>query len=612
MARYKPIDTQPKLIPVDLAAQRLPGTFGHALHHLLEQAIDLTPFDARHRNDTTGAPAYPPTMLLRIVLFAYARGIVSSRAIARVCEDHVTFIALSGDSLPHFTTIAHFVSTLRDQIAPIFAAVRAVCDRQGLIGREVFAIDGVKLPSNASKYRSGTRADFERQAQKMERAAEAMLARHRAEDAREVEPTLTAKDTARRERLVRDAADLRTWLARNPDDRRGTNGAIPQSNRTNNESAKMATNKSVIQGYTGVVTVDAAHQFIVDAQAYGVGAEQELLLPVVEATAALRTAATAATVITADAGYHSEADVRALAEAQVSALIADKDMRRRAPRFATQERYTTLPDALHDKSKSARKPLEIFGPEAFQYDPVARTCVCQAGKTLYRRGAARITRDDVGAHLRGAKRDYGPCGLPSKCFRTPETTPVRNVAFFHGRVSTQHTDHSAAMRERIDTLEGRTQYAQHFAIVEPVFANLCANKRLDRFTLRGRTKVDTHGSCTPSYTISRNWRTQVTRRRYGIRRYDRHTARVARVLHAIDKSSPPLSSAPRVEVGEDYRNGLFLQLQHMILLYGDQCVDLLFLLSGSTCQQHPVFGDGNAEVQAENASHAEALLRRSA
>lgn len=427
-------------------------------------------------------------MLLRIVLFAYARGIVSSRAIARACEDHITFIALSGDSGPHFTTIAHFVSTLGDQIAPIFAAVLAVCDRQGLIGREMFAIDGVKLPSHATKHRSGTRADFERQAEKMERAAEAMLARRRADDARDVEPTLTAKDTARRERLLRDAEDLRSWLARNPHDRRGAKGAVRKSHRTDNERAKMATSKGVIQGYTGVATVDAAHQIIVDAQAHGVGAEQELLLPVVEATAALRTDAT---VITADAGYHSEANLRALAEAQVPALIADKDMRRRDPRFATQDRYTSLPDPLHDKSKPARKPLEVFGPEDFQYDPVARTCVCPAGKSLYRRGAARVTGDHVGAHCRGAKRDCGPCARRAQCLRTPETTPVRNVAFFHGRVSTRHVDHSAAMRERIDSPAGRAQHGQRFATVEPVFGNLRANKRLDRFTRRGRTKVDT-------------------------------------------------------------------------------------------------------------------------
>jgi transposase len=168
MARYKPIATDPKLIAVDLGRQLLPGTIEHAVNYLFDHAVDLSSFDARFRNDTTGAPAYPPAMLLKVVLVAYAHGIVSSRAIARACEEQVTFIALCGDHAPHFTTIAHFVSTLADDIARVFAAVVAICDAQGLIGREMFAIDGVKLPSNASKRRSGTRADFEQQAAKYE------------------------------------------------------------------------------------------------------------------------------------------------------------------------------------------------------------------------------------------------------------------------------------------------------------------------------------------------------------------------------------------------------------------------------------------------------------
>jgi len=64
MVRYKHIDTNPRLLPVDLAQQLLPGTFEHALNHLLEHEIDLSGFDARFCNDTTGATAYPPAMLL--------------------------------------------------------------------------------------------------------------------------------------------------------------------------------------------------------------------------------------------------------------------------------------------------------------------------------------------------------------------------------------------------------------------------------------------------------------------------------------------------------------------------------------------------------------------
>ncbi|MGH8311426.1 MAG: transposase, partial [Steroidobacteraceae bacterium] len=348
MPRYKYIDTNPKLLPVDLARQLLPGTFEHALNYLLDHAIDLSSFDARFRNDETGAPAYPPALLLKVVLAAYAHGIVSSRGIERACQEHVTFIALCGDTAPHFTTIAHFVSTLGDDIARVFAAVVAICDAQGLIGREMFAIDGVKLPSHASKRRSGTRADFERQAEKYETTAQQILARHRTTDALPSEPTLVAKEQQRIARLERDAAQIRGWLGAHPADRRGPTGGLRQSNRTDNESAKMATGKGVIQGYTGAAAVDAKHQIVVEAQAHGTGSEQEVLLPVVDVLRE-RALLTTHSLITADAGYHSEANLQALAEREVPALIADADLRQRDERFATQERHRAQKEPLHEK-----------------------------------------------------------------------------------------------------------------------------------------------------------------------------------------------------------------------------------------------------------------------
>jgi hypothetical protein len=71
MARYKHIDTSPRFLAVDLQRQLLPGTLEHALNHLLDHEIDLSGFDARFCNDETGASAYPPAMLLKVVLFAY-------------------------------------------------------------------------------------------------------------------------------------------------------------------------------------------------------------------------------------------------------------------------------------------------------------------------------------------------------------------------------------------------------------------------------------------------------------------------------------------------------------------------------------------------------------
>lgn len=111
MDRYKPIDTSSRLLTVVLEQQLQPSSFEHALNHLIghEMPDELAAFDRHYHNDATGASAYDPVMPLKVILFAYSRGLVSSRDIERACRENVTFIALSGDRQAHFTTIASFI-----------------------------------------------------------------------------------------------------------------------------------------------------------------------------------------------------------------------------------------------------------------------------------------------------------------------------------------------------------------------------------------------------------------------------------------------------------------------------------------------------------------------
>ncbi len=92
MARYKHIDISPRFLAVDLQRQLIPGTFEHALCHLIDHKIDLSGFDTRYRNDLSGATAYPPAVLLKILFFAYSHGIVSSRAIVRTTHSPAKLI----------------------------------------------------------------------------------------------------------------------------------------------------------------------------------------------------------------------------------------------------------------------------------------------------------------------------------------------------------------------------------------------------------------------------------------------------------------------------------------------------------------------------------------
>jgi transposase len=94
MARYKRIDMSPRLLPVVLEEQLVPGSFAHAVHHLVDQ-LDLSRFDSHYRNDKVGSCAYAPSILLKAVLLAYSQGIISSRGIERACRDNVVFVAIT-------------------------------------------------------------------------------------------------------------------------------------------------------------------------------------------------------------------------------------------------------------------------------------------------------------------------------------------------------------------------------------------------------------------------------------------------------------------------------------------------------------------------------------
>ncbi|MGH9576988.1 MAG: transposase, partial [Terriglobales bacterium] len=427
MARYKIVDRSPRLLPVVLDAQLMAGSFEYALDYLIDTEIDLSEIAKRYRNDETGAPAYDPAVLLKIVLLAYSRGVVSSRAIERLCRENVLFMAISGDSAPQFTTVAKFVRELGEEVSAIFSQVLLICDRQGLIGRQMFAIDGVKLPSNADKRRSGTHAELAHEAQRMEGAVAKMLEAHRARDERGETVEDEVANARRIERLSAEAGRIRRFLAANTE-RRSEKGAIRKSNVTDNDSAKMATSKGVIQGYTAVAAVDGKAQVIVAAQAHGSGSEQSVLLPMVEMTKGLRTDQT---IVTADAGYHSEANLQGLHDAGVPALLADGLMRRRDERFADQARYKALPDPLYDKTTINKHSSAKFQPSDFVYDAANGTCICPAGKKLYSTGSACSTHGRMHHKFQGAKRDCVPCHLREQCLRYPERTQTRQVAFFY-------------------------------------------------------------------------------------------------------------------------------------------------------------------------------------
>jgi len=493
MARYQPYDlNQDKLIPVCYRDQILPGSFEYALNEIVEEHIDLAPFEARYANDDTGRLAYDPAVLLKVVLYGYYKGIVSSRRLAEGCERNVQFMALSADTRPHFTTIADFVAQMHQEVAGVFTDVLMYASELKLIGRDTFAIDGCKLPSNASKQWSGTLKDLRHKQKKLQAAAQKIIERHQAQDAEEKRSPVVAQEEKKRATYERKIAKIKDFL-KTAKPNLGPSGNERQSNITDPDSAKMSTGHGVIQGYNGIAVVDGKHQIVVTAQAHGEGQEAHLLAPMIEKTREqCKTAKIAEDVfeetkLTADAGYSSQASVQYTQENNIDAYIADRNHRQRDPAFANADRYKER--ARKDKRRQAGRTPDRYTSKDFDYDEKHRTCRCPAGNNLYRNGNNIDVNGYLGVKFRGAKSVCGPCTLRRRCLTTPETTQTKQVTIFIGQAESLKEKPIEKMKRKFDTVLGRFTYNQRIAIVEPVFGNL-QNKGMRRFTLRGKRKVD--------------------------------------------------------------------------------------------------------------------------
>src|SRR2546425_8529981 len=388
MARYKEYSyEQTKLIPLSFSRQILPGTFEYTLNYLIDNEFDLSVFEQRYHNDETGAPAYDPAILLKIILYGYVRGITASREIEQCCQENIIFMALSADTHPHFTTIADFISSSREPIIELFRDVLLICEKMGLIGKEMFAVDGCKLASNASKEWSGTKGELKKKQQKMERAVRYLVEKHREMDAKAEADPVVEREQRQIETLRAKVKKLKSWLREN-EDKIGKSGKPRKSNLTDNESAKMKSSHGVIQGYDGVAAVDQKHQVIVHAEAFGQPQEHELLKPMIEGTRknfeaiGVQGDIFEKTQLTADAGFHTEKNMKMLFEEEIDGYVADILFRKRDPRFATAERHRARAKAERREARGKG----LYRPRDFIYDQESQTSICAAGYKPYPNG----------------------------------------------------------------------------------------------------------------------------------------------------------------------------------------------------------------------------------
>lgn len=485
---------QSAFITVNFEDQILPGTLEHTIHRLIDEYIDLSAFYSKYKNTHGGRAAYDPAILLKIILFAYSKGITSSRQIQWQCEHNIVFMALACNQVPHYTGIASFVSRNPDAITAVFEQVLLVCDEQGLLGHELLAIDGCKMSSNAAKEHSGTLNELTQKRDKIQSKIKHCLKEHKRLDGRKPDQQARKKQLEKASDSMQKHFDKIDEFLKTAEPRmgRGKRPKEVKSNITDNESAKMKTSKGTIQGYNGVATVDREHQIIVDAQAFGEGQEHHMLEPIISAVKntyhrlGISDDINGEGIIwTADTGFSNDSNNDYLRSNGINAYVPDQKFRLRDKTFCGQKEK-------HGKRHQDKKVgvKQGFPASEFDFNRKKKTCVCPAGKELMLLREEHVSKGKKKLFFEGRLTDCRNCPLKESCMRNPSSADHRKGS---GRqVSTTWTNGKTAtdwMKKRVDSDYGKSVYAHRMSTVEPVFANMGTQKGLNRFSLRGKTKV---------------------------------------------------------------------------------------------------------------------------
>jgi transposase len=354
---------QELLLPPSLR-EWLPGD--HLAWFVLDAVdeLDLSAFYAAYREDGWGRAAFDPQMMVALLLYAYAVGERSSRAIERRCREDVAFRVITANRIPDHATIARFRARHEQALANTFVQVLALCAKAGLVSVGLVALDGSLLSGNASPGATRSYATIREEVERMlAQAAEADAAEdERLGDARGDElPAELSDPRSRRERLRRCKEQLEAeqadeqaahqenlaWRAawetehgrklagRKPTPPAADALATRRINTTDPDTRMMkrAGGRSV-QGYNAQV-VASPEQVIIAAQVTQSHNDSDQLAPMVACAAdMLRDAGIQEPIgiVLADGGYWNSPAITNVREQGIDVLIPTQDRRRTRPR----------------------------------------------------------------------------------------------------------------------------------------------------------------------------------------------------------------------------------------------------------------------------------------
>jgi transposase len=328
------------------------GHVAHFVRETVREELDLSAILSTY-TEARGYPPYHPAMMVALLLYAYSRGVYSSRRIAQACEERVDFMAITALNKPDFRTVAEFRRRHLKALGDLFVQVLKLCRAAGLVKLGHVSLDGTKVQANASRHKAMSYGRMREAEKKLASEVAAWFAKAEATDAAEdgehggdrrgdEMPAWVANKVARLERIRAAKAALEAeakapppdaddngpgassgMMGRSSQPKRGPDGGPPdkaQRNFTDPDSRILPMRGSVVQGYNGQIAVDAAHQIIIAQRLQTSPVDAHGLKPLLSAARAAL--GRNPKELSADAGFCTNPNLLHLARRRINGFVA--------------------------------------------------------------------------------------------------------------------------------------------------------------------------------------------------------------------------------------------------------------------------------------------------
>lgn len=373
--------------------------------------------------ETTGRPAYHPSVLLKLYIYGYLNRVQSSRRLEREALRNVEVMWLTGRLAPDHKTIADFRKDNGGAIRQVCARFIELCRAMGLLTEASVAIDGSKFKAVNNRDKNFTRAKMDRRMAQIEESVARYLQQLDTADRQEPSEALQTKTSRLKDKIAKlkqqmqHLKELRVQMLAAPDQ---------QISLTDPDSRSMATSGrgSGVVGYNVQVAVETKHHLIIAHEVINEGSDRAQLSPMAKAAKAVLAVEKLDAV--ADRGYFSGEEILACDNAGV---------------------MVTLPKPM----TSGMMARGRFGKQDFRYVADEDVYICPAGETL----PYRYTNEEDGLILRRYWTNAcQSCPIKKNCTSGKERRITRwEHEHVLEAVQRRLDEHPEKMRQRRETVE---------------------------------------------------------------------------------------------------------------------------------------------------------------